>query len=93
MHSPLYLSSILLSIVTAVHATVRDVDAQTMGRFDDQMHEMDLDGNGRVDAQEIRSIFLDMSDSFVDRFMRNIDQNQDGSFSRDEYFDYAFSED
>lgn len=46
MHSPLYLSSILLSIVTAVHATVRDVDAQTMGRFDDQMHEMDLDGNG-----------------------------------------------
>ncbi|KAF4689233.1 hypothetical protein FOZ60_001925 [Perkinsus olseni] len=88
-----FLSCIASLLVSSVHGTVRDIDAETMGRFDDQMKEMDLDGNGRVDAQEIRSIFLDMSDSFVDRFMRNIDQDQDGSFSRDEYFDYAFSED
>ncbi|KAF4718326.1 hypothetical protein FOZ63_015733 [Perkinsus olseni] len=88
-----FLSCIVSLLASFVHGTVRDIDAETMGRFDDQMKEMDLDGNGRVDAQEIRSIFLDMSDSFVDRFMRNIDQDQDGSFSRDEYFDYAFSED
>ncbi|KAF4677653.1 hypothetical protein FOL47_000113 [Perkinsus chesapeaki] len=59
--------------------TVSDVDAETMSRFDDQMQEMDLDGNGIVDAQEIRSVFLGMSDSFIDGFMRRIDKNQDGS--------------
>mmetsp|Transcript_13287 Transcript_13287/g.13117 ORF Transcript_13287/g.13117 Transcript_13287/m.13117 type:complete len:80 (-) Transcript_13287:149-388(-) len=63
-----------------------------MRQFGEQFREFDLDRNGVVDAQEIRSALGIMPTRFVDMFLKRVDVDQDGTISRDEYLDYALSD-
>ncbi|EER01314.1 Guanylyl cyclase-activating protein, putative [Perkinsus marinus ATCC 50983] len=78
---------VVLSLYTILSACLaRAGESPVYGRrrmrqFGEQFREFDLDRNGVVDAQEIRSALGIMPTRFVDMFLKRVDVDQDGTSS------------
>ncbi|KAF4662393.1 hypothetical protein FOZ61_002531 [Perkinsus olseni] len=84
----LLLVAVLLPFVTA--AFDDDDDHADTSEYEKDFDEFDQDGDGLIDAQEIRSVYTGtLRPQDLDAFVRKVDVNQDGLITYPEYIDYA----